>query len=365
MKKRYKILGSTAVVLAIAIGVFGFMLSRDAPCSAAPETSGDARAWQYRCYGGPDVMELVNIPKPVPADDEVLVRVHAAGTNPLDWHYLHGTPYVMRMEAGFGKPEDPALGVDFAGVVAAVGKSVTKFKPGDAVFGTRGGAFGEYVLVHENRNIVAKPSNLSFVQAAAVPIAAITALQALRDKGKVHAGQKVLVNGASGGVGTFAVQLAKNFGAEVTGVCSGRNMELVRSIGADHVVDYTQTDFTQGDVKYDVIIDTVGSHSFSEYRRAMNREGVLVIVGGPNDGKWLGPMTVVAKAPIYSKFVSQKFEFFLARVTPDDLDYLRGLLESGAVKVVIDRTYEFSEVPQAIRYLETGRARGKVVIDFD
>jgi NADPH:quinone reductase-like Zn-dependent oxidoreductase len=365
MKKRYKIPLALAFVLALGIGVLGIVLSRDAPCTPAADSAGDARAWRYRCYGGPSVMELVNLSKPVPADDEVLVRVHAAATNPLDWHYLRGIPYVMRLDAGIGAPKSPTIGVDFAGVVEATGKSVTKFKPGDEVFGGRDGAFADYLVVRESRNIVQKPANISFVEAAAVPIAAVTALQALRDKGKVHAGQKVLINGASGGVGTFAIQLAKNFGADVTGVCSARNVDMVKSIGADHVVDYTKEDFTTGSVKYDLIIDTVGTHSFSDYRRAMADDAMLVIVGGPNDGKFLGPMTVLLKAPVYSKFVSQHFQFMLADLDPADLDYLRGLLAAGKLKPVIDKTFKFAEAPEAIRYLETGHARGKVVIDLD
>jgi NADPH:quinone reductase-like Zn-dependent oxidoreductase len=310
-------------------------------------------------------LQLESTPKPKPADDEVLVKVHAASVNPLDWHYLRGEPRVMRMDAGIGAPKEPSLGVVFAGVVESAGKDVKKFKAGDEVYGARGGAFGEYVLVRESRNIVLKPSSISFQQAAAVPIAAITALQALRDQGKIKPGQKVLINGASGGVGTFAVQLAKNFGAEVTAVCSGRNVEMVGALGADHVVDYTQEDVTAGTTKFDVIVDTVGTHSLSDYRRVMADRAEFVIVGAPNEGKWLGAMSFVLKAKIYGMFVSQNFHFFLAKVNPDDLNLLSGMMVDGKLKSVIDRTYPLSEVPEAIRYLETGRAHGKVIISTE
>ncbi|MBC8028301.1 MAG: NAD(P)-dependent alcohol dehydrogenase [Steroidobacteraceae bacterium] len=320
------------------------------------------RAWTYHCYGGPEVLGLESVAKPTPAADEILVEIRAAAVNPLDWHYLRGEPYIMRMGAGIGTPTDPRMGVDFSGVVQTVGRDVTKFKPGDEVFGASGGAFGDYVVLRESRNIVLKPANISFEQAAAVPIAAITALQALRDTGQVKAGSKVLINGASGGVGTFAVQIAKALGAEVTGVCSGRNVELVKSLGADRVIDYTQTDFTEGAEKYDVIIDNIGNQPLSKLRRVMTAEGKDVIVGAPSDGKWLGPLSVPLKGQMYSWFVKQEFLFFLAEVNPEDLEYLSGLMREGKLKPVIDKTYPFSELPDAIRYVETGRARGKVVI---
>ena len=370
MKRRYKILIGAAGVVAVAVVTLGAVLAHDSPCPMVPETEtapGDTpvKAWMYRCYGGPEVLQLESMPKPVPADDEVLVKVHAASVNPLDWHYLHGEPRIMRMEAGIGAPKDHSMGADFAGVVESVGKDVKKFKAGDAVYGTRGGAFGEYVQIRESRNIVLKPANISFQQAAAVPIAAITALQALRDQGHVKSGQKVLINGASGGVGTFAVQLAKHFGAEVTAVCSGRNVEMVSALGADHIVDYTKEDVTAGATKFDVIIDTVGTHTLSDYRRVMTDKAEFVIVGAPNDGKWLGAMSFVLKAKVYGMFVSQEFHFFLADVNQTDLDLLSGLMQAGKVKPVIDKTYPMSELPEAIRYLEAGHARGKVVIDLE
>ena len=283
MKRRYKVLLWAAGTVGVAVIGLRLVLSHDSPCAAAPAlAAGETpmKGWVHRCYGGPDIVQYEDLPKPVPADDEVIVKVRAASVNPLDWHYMRGKPYVMRMMgSGVGAPENPQLGVDFAGVVESVGKSVTKFKPGDEVFGGRDGAFSEYVRVRESRNIVMKPANISFEEAAAVPIAALTALQAVRDYGKLKAGEKVLVNGASGGVGTFAVQIAKAMGAEVTGVCSGRNVELVRSLGADHVIDYTGEDFTAGATKYDLIIDNVVTHSFSDYRRVLNDAGRFVIVG--------------------------------------------------------------------------------------
>jgi NADPH:quinone reductase-like Zn-dependent oxidoreductase len=367
MKRRYKILSWFVGTLAVALVALALVLRHTSPCPPAATSAAQnaMRAWTYHCYGGPEVLELTSVVKPVPAADEVLVKVRAAAANPLDWHYLRGEPYVMRMGSGIGAPTDSRMGVDFSGVIEAVGKDVTRFKPGDAVFGARGGAFGEYVLVAESRNLALKPDNISFEQAAAVPIAAITALQALRDQGFVKSGTKVLINGASGGVGTFAVQIAKSMGAEVTAVCSGRNVELVRSLGADRVIDYTQTDFTEGSEKYDVIIDNVGNHPLSRLRRVMTAKGRDVIVGGPSEGKWLGPIKLVMKGRMYSKFVEQEFVFLLAEINPSDLAMLSGLMRDGKVTPVIDKTYPFSELPEAIRYVETGRARGKVIVRVD
>jgi NADPH:quinone reductase-like Zn-dependent oxidoreductase len=369
MKRRYKVLLWTAGTLVLAVIGLRLVLSHDSPCDAAPPlTAGEARmnGWVHRCYGGPDIVQYEELPKPVPADDEVIVKVRAASVNPLDWHYMRGKPYVMRMMgSGVGSPKDPLLGVDFAGVVDSVGKSVTKFKPGDEVFGGRDGAFSEYVRVRESRNIVMKPANVSFEEAAAVPIAAITALQAVRDHGKLKAGEKILINGASGGVGTFAVQIAKAMGAEVTGVCSGRNVELVRSLGADHVIDYTHENFTAGATKYDLIVDNVVTHSFSDYRRALTDSGRFVIIGSNNDGDYLGPMADVLKAGIYDPFVSQSFGFMMSEMKPEDLTTLRDMMSEGKIRSIIDRTYKMSELPDALRYLETGRARGKVVVKVE
>lgn len=364
----FKVLRVMLIVLLLALVPLALVISHDSPCAPAPAIPADAilmKGMVHRCYGSPDVLKLEEIEKPVPADDQVLVKVHAAAVNPLDFHYLHGTPYLVRMEAGLGTPNNPRLGVDFAGTVEAVGKNVTRFRAGDDVFGGRTGAFAEYVTVREDRAIVPKPANVTFEQAAAVPIAAITALQALRDKGKVQAGQKVLVNGASGGVGTFAVQIAKSYGAEVTGVCSGKNAEMVRTIGADHVIDYTKEDFTKGDQHYDLIVDTVATHSLLEYAHVLNPKGKVVIVGGPA-GNWLiGMLASWAYTRMLSPFVSQESSMMLAELNKADMDVLADLLQTGKVKPVIDRTYKLSELPEALRYLELGHARGKVVISLE
>jgi NADPH:quinone reductase-like Zn-dependent oxidoreductase len=368
MKLRYRILVGTVGVVAAALVVLGAALAHEQPCPMVPETAIGAtpmRAWMVRCYGGPEKIQLENLAKPTPADDEILVKVRAASVNPLDWHGMRGEPRIMRLGTGIGAPGDPHFGVDFAGVVESVGKGVTKFKAGDELLGLGNGAFGEYLTVGENGNVALKPANISFQEAAAVPIAAITALQALRDQGQVKSGQKVLINGASGGVGTFAVQLAKIFGAEVTAVCSGRNVEMVRALGADHVVDYTKDDVTAGATRFAVIVDLVGTHSMSEYRRILTDDGNFVIVGALSDGKWLGPLSYVLKAKLYDLFVSPHFHFFIANATPADLKLIGGFMEDGKVKAVIDKSYPLSEVPEAIRYLETGRARGKIVIDVN
>ncbi len=368
MTLRRKILGSSALVLVAGFAALAYSLSHDAPCGSAPALADKAvamRAIAYRCYGSPEVLRLETLAKPTPADDELLVRVHAASVNPLDWHYMRGKPYLVRFDSGFGRPNNPRLGVDFAGTVEAVGRNVTRFKPGDEVFGGKMGAFGEYVAVREARAVALKPANMSFEQAAAVPIAALTALQALRDKGHLQAGQKVLINGASGGVGTFAVQIAKAFGAEVTGVCSTHNVELVRSIGADHVIDYTHEDFTRDTQHYDLIVDTVGSHALLDYRRVLTPHGVLVIVGGPSNGNWIGPMTGIIAASVLSPFISQSLKPILAELNKDDLALLAQLMQNGKLTPVIDRRYPLAETAAALRYLEAGHARGKVIINVD
>jgi len=323
------------------------------------------KAVVYTDYGSPDVLEIRDVKKPVPNDDQVLVKVRAVSLNPLDWHYMEGTPYIMRaMGTGLRKPKSPRLGVDLAGQVEAVGKNVTQFKPGDEVFGTGGGAaFAEYVCARKIR-LVLKPANITFEQAAAVPIAALTALQSLRDNGKVQPGQKVLINGASGGVGTFAVQIAKSFGAEVTGVCSGRNVEMVRSIGADHVIDYTKEDFTKGEQRYDLILDNVGTQPLSGFRRALKPKGICVMIGGggPNDGGLIGPLARPVKALLLSPFISQKMGMMMAEIRQEDLTIMRDLMEAGKVTPVVDRTYPLSQVREAMKYLEAGHARGKVIL---
>jgi NADPH:quinone reductase-like Zn-dependent oxidoreductase len=320
------------------------------------------KAIVYHEYGSPDVLKLEDVDKPAPNDDEVLVRVRAAAANPADWHYLRGVPYIMRPQAGLRRPKNAVLGRDISGEVDAVGKDVTAFRPGDEVFAeVETGGFAEYTCVAE-KLVVSKPANLTFEQAAAVPLAGLTALQGLRDAGKVEPEQKVLIIGASGGVGTFAVQLAKHLGAEVTGVCRTRNVELVRSLGADHVVDYTREDFVQSGRKYDLILQLAGTRSPSDLRRALTSKGTLVLSSGESSGRWLGPVNRMLTAAVVSPFVSQKLGSFLARANKDDLQFLKELIEAGKVKPVIDRTYSLSEVPEAIRYLEEGHARGKVVV---
>ena len=323
------------------------------------------KAIVYHRYGSPDVLSYEEMAKPAPAENEVLIRVRAAAANPYDWHFMRGEPYPVRiMAGGLRKPKDPRLGADVAGEIEAVGRSITRFKPGDAVFGSCKGAFAEYTCASESK-LAMKPDNVTFEQAASVPIAAFTALQGLRDKGKLQPGQKVLINGAAGGVGTFAVQIAKSFGAEVTGVCSTRNVEMVRCIGADQAVDYTQEDFTKSARRYDVILDCVGNHSFSECRRVLNPRGIYVGAGGTTDNWMIGPLTSAIKALVLSWFVSQKQVMVLAKPSNEDLAIMGKLMESGKVTPVIDRSYSLSEVPEAIRYLEAGHARGKVVITVE
>src|SRR5213596_3124308 len=362
------IIGAILVLLLLAslVGFIAYWRStNDCGHTAAP--ANPIKAIVYCDYGVTN-LKLEEIEKPVPNDDQILVRVHAASVNPLDWHFVEGTPYIMRtFGVGLRKPKDIRLGVDFAGTVEAVGKNVTQFKPGDEVFGGRDGAFAEYVCRRAVGAVAPKPAGLTFEQAASINIAGITALQALRDKGKVQPGQKVLINGASGGVGTFAVQIAKSLGADVTGVCSTRNLEMVRSLGADHVIDYTQEDFTKSGQRYDVILDNVPNHSLSECRRILNPEGKYVMIGGggPNDNRWIGPFGRLIQTLVIAPFVSQKMGMMMGELKKSDLAILGDMMQSGKVKPVIDRTYKLSDVPAAIAYLEEGHARGKVVITVE
>lgn len=310
-------------------------------------------------YGSPEVLELEEIDKPVVKDDDVLVRVHAAAVNIGDWHLMRGVPYVVRMVVGLLKPKNSVPGMDIAGKVEAVGKNVKQLQPGDELFGWCKGAFAEYARAGEN-NFVPKPAGLTFEQAAAVGVSASTALHALRDQGKVQPGQKVLIIGASGGVGTFAVQLAKSFGAEVTGVCSTRNVDLVRSIGADQVIDYTQEDFAHSGQRYDLILDISGNRSLSDCRRALTAQGTYVLVGG-SVGRWFGLARSI-KVLLWSPFVSRRLRTFISTNNKEDLVVLKELIEAGKVTPVIDRTYRLSETPEAIGYVGEGHARGKVVI---
>jgi NADPH:quinone reductase-like Zn-dependent oxidoreductase len=314
-------------------------------------------------YGPPDVLELRDVPKPIPGDNEVLVRVHAAAVNALDWHYMRGDPYVARLSMGLRAPKVRIRGRDFAGRVEATGGGVERFRVGDEVFGEADGAFAEYVSAPDDA-VDPKPANLTFEQAAAVPLAGGTALMGLRDVARVQPRQRVLINGASGGVGTFAVQIAKSLGAEVTGVCSARNADLVRSIGADHVIDYASEDFTRNGQRYDVVFDLVGNRSLADLRRAVTPAGTLVLSGGgmSEGGSFLGPLALFAKSMVLSRFVRQRLLQFTEQPSRENLTSLRELVESGAVTPLIDRTFQLSEVPEAIRYLEVEHAQAKVVI---
>jgi len=318
------------------------------------------RAIVHTRYGPPDLLELTDVAQPVPGDGQVLVRVHAASVNPLDWHTVRGEPYFLRIGNGLRRPNRRELGVDLAGQVTAVGPNVVQLQPGDDVFGCAYGAFSEYACGEADK-LAVKPTQLSFEQAAALPVAALTALQGLRDKGGIRAGHRVLIIGASGGVGTFAVQIAKAFGAEVTGVCSTEKLDLVRSLGADHVVDYSREDFVASGHRYDLILDSIGNRSLAECRRAMTRQGSLVVIGAPG-GRWLAGLSRFGAALLLSPFVSQRLRPFVARITQEDLVAIRELVEAGRVAPVLDRTYALGDTPEALRYLEAGHARGKVVI---
>ncbi|MDR6224058.1 NAD(P)-dependent alcohol dehydrogenase [Desmospora profundinema] len=322
------------------------------------------KAIVYTEYGSPDVLELKELEKPVPKENEVLIKVHAVSANAGDWHLLRGTPFLLRFVYGILKPKNQVLGSDVAGRVEAVGSSVTQFQVGDEVFGDLSGygfgGYAEYVCAHEN-TFAPKPDNVSFEEAAAIPAAAVTALQGLRDKGHIQKGQKVLINGASGGVGTFAVQIAKSFGAEVTGVCSTGKMDLVRSIGADHVIDYTQEDFTRNKERYDLILAANGYHPILDYKRALSSKGTYVMTGGSNAQMFQAMLL----GPWISMLGSKKMGNLLVRPNQKDLVFLKGLVEAGKINPVIDRRYPLREVPEAIRYLEEGHARGKVVITVE
>ena len=311
-----------------------------------------------------EVLRLAEIARPEIAADEILVRVHAASVDRGTWHLMAGLPYPIRLAVfGLRRPKAPNPGRSLAGTVECVGQEVTEFEPGDEVYGTCDGSFAPYARARASR-LAPKPANLSFEQAAAVPVSALTALQAVRDQARVEPGQKVLIIGASGGVGTFAVQIAKAFGAEVTGVCSTAKTDLVRSIGADHVIDYTREDFADGQLRYDVILDIGGNRRLSHLRRALTPRGRLVIVGGENGGRWLGGSDRQLRALLLSPLVSQKLGTFIASENAEDLRVLRDLIESGKITPVIDQTYPLSQTPAAIRHVQEGRARGKVVVSI-
>ncbi len=310
-------------------------------------------------YGPPDVLQFMEVEKPTPKDNEVLIRLHAASVNPLDLFTLRGAPFI-RLIPGLRTPQDKRIGVDVAGQVEAVGRNVTQFKPGDEIFGVCRGAFAEYACATEDK-LARKPANISFEDAAAVPVAAITVLQGLRDKGRIQQGQRVLVDGASGGVGTFAVQIAKSFGADVTAVCSTRNVDTARSIGADHVIDYTRDDFTKSGQRYDLILGANAHHSIFDYRRALSQDGIYVVVGGG----LARIFQAMLLAPLLSRIGSKKTRFFIANINQKDLVLLKELLETGKVVSVIDRRYPLRDVAAALRYLAEGHAQGKVVITVE
>jgi NADPH:quinone reductase-like Zn-dependent oxidoreductase len=356
--------------MVLAAGAFVIAYVRSSNSCNDPQSSAvlahPMKAIVYCDYGDASVLSLKDVEKPAPAEGEILVRVRAASVNPLDWHFMRGSPYLMRTQAGLRKPAVTRLGVDFAGTVEAVGPGVTRFKPGDEVFGGKTGAFAQYVCARQDR-AAAKPPGLTFEQAASMPIAALTALQAVRDHGKVGPGTKVLINGASGGVGTFAVQIAKQYGGEVAGVCSGRNVEMVRSLGATRVFDYTKEDFAKSGERYDFILDNVGNRTLSEFRSVLAPRGRYVLIGGggPADHTWIGPFGRIIGEVIASKLGSQQLGFFVAQMTAEDLGVVADLAGSGKIVPVIDRSYPLAELPSAIRYLEEGHARGKVVITVE
>jgi NADPH:quinone reductase-like Zn-dependent oxidoreductase len=366
MKAR-RVIGIVAGIIVLGVvttGLVAYARSGNACDNGTAAPTHPSKAIVYCDYGPPSVLKLEDVEKPVPSDSQLLVRVRASSVNPVDWHMMRGTPYFGRLGMGLRKPETTRIGVDFSGVVEAVGKSVTQFKVGDEVFGGRTGALAEYVTVRENGNVVRKPPNVTFEQAASVGVAALTALQGLRDQGKIQAGQKVLINGASGGVGPFAVQIAKAFGANVTGVCSTRNVDMVKSIGADQVVDYTKESFLERPDRYDLVLDNVGNHSLSAARGVLKPNGRYVIVGGQK-GKWLDPLPRILDAYLRAKVAKQNVSFFIATLNKKDLQLLADLMASGKVTPVIDRTYKLSEVGAAMAYLEEGHARGKVIVKMD
>ena len=366
VKRIFKWIGIVTLVVVLVSGLYLFVAywrsSNDCDRNTASPTHS-MKAIRKCEYG---TVTLRAVEKPIPADDQVLVKVRAASLNAADGHLLRGS-FIMRPLTGMRKPKDSRFGIDCAGTVEAVGKNVTQFKPGDEVFGAANGAVAEYVCAPE-RTLVTKPDNITFQQAGSVAVAGLTALQGLRNQGNIQPGQKVLVNGASGGVGTFAVQIAKAFGAEVTAVCSPRNLEQARSIGADQVIDYTKEDFTMGDQRYDMIFDNVGNHTIADRRRVLNPNGICVLAGMGSAGKHEGQLPRLAgslKSFFVSPFISQKFKFYIAKLLQADLTVLRDLMQEGKVKPVIDREYPMSETAEALRYLEEGHARGKIVITIE
>ena len=365
MRLKRKILLAATATLFAGIAALCIAMSHESPCpSSPPPVSGSQtmRAVMQRCYGPPSILTIERVAKPTAGSGQLLIKVRAASLNPYNWHMITGKPYLVRFFKGLGAPTRPGIAADFAGVVETVGSGVTRFKPGDEVFGNAGSALADYLVTDENGDFIRKPAELSFEQAAAIPIAAVTALQGLRDHGRIAAGQKVLINGASGGVGTFAVQIAKALGAEVTGVCSTRNLALVQSLGADHVIDYTKEDFTTGKERYDLIFDTVSNHGLLELRGALEPTGTLVAIGGHKKDLWIGPLWSFAERKIVAAFVAQKLEGFIASINQPDLEYLAALEHAGKLRAPIDRRYPLEETAAALDYIGTQRARGKVIV---
>ncbi|MGI9220321.1 MAG: NAD(P)-dependent alcohol dehydrogenase [Woeseiaceae bacterium] len=370
MKLRYKIINGFFAVLGVALIALAISVSYSSACGPAVNVESDAetmKAVVSRCYGGPEALQFVDVEKPRPGAKDVVVRVRAAAVNPLDYHYMRGSPYLMRLGIGIGSPDDERMGVDFAGVVAAVGSEVSRYAVGDTVFGGGAGAFAEYLTISEDGALAIKPDEVEFDQAAAIPIAAVTALQTLRDHGGLQSGQKVLINGASGGVGTYAVQIAKSMGAEVHGVCSTRNVDMVKALGADHVFDYKKENYTDSGGEYDLIVDMVGSQSLTANRRVLKPDGRMVLVGGPK-GNWIAPFWIPLKAAMLSPFIDQQIGLMLAEMDGVDLGYLAAMMADGKLTSRIDTHFPLAETAEALRYLETKRARGKVIIsvsDFE
>lgn len=368
MKLRYKILNGFLGVIALAIAVLMLTVSHDSACPPiVPLTDGpdSMRAVMNRCYGVPRGARVETVARPRPGAGQMLIKVRASSVNPAEWYGISGQPYMVRLMNGIGVPKDSHAGYDVAGVVVEVGPDVTLFKPGDEVFGGAWGAYAQYVVAREQGGIIRKPAELGFEEAAGIPIAAITALQGLRDQGGTSAGKKVLINGASGGVGTYAVQIAKALGAEVTGVCSTRNVEMVRSLGADHVVDYTKENFTERKDRYDLILDNVGSQDFSDMAHVMAPGGVIVVVGGSKKGPFLGPIKRIAWSKLAQPFLDPRIKFYLARVNKTDLELIAHWAREGKLRTVIDRRYPLEQTGEALAYLGAGHARGKVIIDVN
>lgn len=355
-----------ALLLIVGVAALALAISYDSDCPEPMATAqGDEtfEAVTFACYGGTEVMQVSALAKPVPAANEVVVRVRSAGVNPLDWHYMRGSPYIMRLSSGIGAPSDHRMGVDFAGTVVAVGADVTRFKSGDAVFGGANGSFAEYVTIRETSAIALKPDNISFAQAGTVGIAGITALQALVDKGALREGQKVLVNGASGGVGTFAVQLAVAMGAEVTGVSSQRNHALLRNLGASHAIDYKQESYVESGKVYDLVIDMIGNHSPLAISKVLTPEGRLIIVGGES-GDWIGPLKGPLRAMAQGPFMDQEVVVLMASLSYDGMNRLADFMREGQLTPAVGHTFSLGEIAEAIGLSESGRAQGKIAVSI-